>query len=85
MIVGVVLCMFLIFGIVDNVIGFKMIEEVVVICDKVMLNFDKVVLFFVGFECDCLLIVVVVGGGFVGIEVFVELCLFVFLFVGKYF
>ena len=60
-------------GIADNAIGLKTIEEAVSIRDKVMSNFDIAALLPPGPERDRLLSVVVVGGGFAGIEVFGEL------------
>jgi NADH dehydrogenase len=60
-------------GIADNAIGLKTIEEAVAIRDKLMSNFDKASTLPAGPERDRLLTVVVVGGGFAGIEVFAEL------------
>ncbi|GAA1939912.1 FAD-dependent oxidoreductase [Microbacterium aoyamense] len=60
-------------GIADNAIGLKTIEEAVAIRDKLMSNFDKASMLPAGPERDRLLTVVVVGGGFAGIEVFAEL------------
>ncbi|MFI8593637.1 NAD(P)/FAD-dependent oxidoreductase [Microbacterium sp. NPDC078428] len=60
-------------GIADNAIGLKSIEEAVAIRDRLMSNFDKAALLPPGPERDRLLTVVVVGGGFAGIEVFAEL------------
>ncbi|MET0736482.1 MAG: FAD-dependent oxidoreductase [Microbacterium sp.] len=60
-------------GIADNAIGLKTIEEAVAIRDRLMSNFDKASTLPVGPERDRLLTVVVVGGGFAGIEVFAEL------------
>ncbi|GAA5197292.1 FAD-dependent oxidoreductase [Microbacterium jejuense] len=60
-------------GIADNAIGLKTIEEAVAIRDKLMSNFDKASTLPPGPERDRLLTVVVVGGGFAGIEVFAEL------------
>ena len=60
-------------GIADNAIGLKTIEEAVAIRDKLMSNFDKASVLPPGPERDRLLTVVVVGGGFAGIEVFAEL------------
>ncbi len=60
-------------GIADNAIGIKTIEEAVAIRDRVMSNFDRAALLPPGAERDRLLSVVVVGGGFAGIEAFAEL------------
>ncbi|HWM16387.1 MAG TPA: FAD-dependent oxidoreductase [Microbacterium sp.] len=60
-------------GIADNAIGLKTIEEAVAIRDRLMSNFDKASNLPPGPERDRLLTVVVVGGGFAGIEVFAEL------------
>lgn len=60
-------------GIADNAIGLKTIEEAVAIRDRLMSNFDRAALLPAGPERDRLLTVVVVGGGFAGIEVFAEL------------
>lgn len=60
-------------GIADNAIGLKTIEEAVAIRDRLMSNFDKASVLPPGPERDRLLTVIVVGGGFAGIEVFAEL------------
>ncbi|MFT4136297.1 NAD(P)/FAD-dependent oxidoreductase [Microbacterium sp.] len=60
-------------GIADNAIGLKTIEEAVAIRDRLMSNFDKAATLPPGPARDRLLTVVVVGGGFAGIEVFAEL------------
>ncbi|WP_375383786.1 NAD(P)/FAD-dependent oxidoreductase [uncultured Microbacterium sp.] len=60
-------------GIADNAIGLKTIEEAVAIRDRLMSNFDKASTLPPGPARDRLLTVVVVGGGFAGIEVFAEL------------
>lgn len=60
-------------GIADNAIGLKTIEEAVAIRDRLMSNFDKASTLPPGPERDRLLTVVVIGGGFAGIEVFAEL------------
>ncbi len=60
-------------GIADNAIGLKTIEEAVAIRDRLMSNFDKASMLPPGAARDRLLTVVVVGGGFAGIEVFAEL------------
>ncbi|WP_337006505.1 MULTISPECIES: NAD(P)/FAD-dependent oxidoreductase [unclassified Microbacterium] len=71
-------------GIADNAIGLKTIEEAVAIRDKVMSNFDKAASLPAGPERDRLLTVVVVGGGFAGIEVFAELRSLASSLVAKY-
>ncbi|XP_031636827.1 probable NADH dehydrogenase [Contarinia nasturtii] len=60
-------------GIAENAIGLKTIEEAVAIRDRLMSNFDKAATMSPGPERDRLLTVIVVGGGFAGIEVFAEL------------
>lgn len=60
-------------GIADNAIGLKTIEEAVAIRDRLMSNFDKASTLPPGPDRDRLLTVVVIGGGFAGIEVFAEL------------
>lgn len=60
-------------GIADNAIGLKTIEEAVAIRDRLFSNFDKAAVLPPGPERERLLTVVVVGGGFAGIEVFAEL------------
>ncbi|MDX2375820.1 FAD-dependent oxidoreductase [Microbacterium sp. LRZ72] len=60
-------------GIAENAIGLKTIEEAVAIRDRLMSNFDKAALLPPGPERDRLLTVIVVGGGFAGIEIFAEL------------
>ena len=60
-------------GIAENAIGLKTIEEAVAIRDRIIANFDKASNLPAGPERDRLLTVVVVGGGFAGIEVFAEL------------
>lgn len=59
-------------GIADNAIGLKSIEEAVAIRDRILTNFDRAANLPAGPERDRLLTVVVVGGGFAGIEVFAE-------------
>jgi NADH dehydrogenase len=71
-------------GIADNAIGLKTIEEAVAIRDRLMSNFDKASVLPPGPERDRLLTVVVIGGGFAGIEVFAELRNFASALVGKY-
>jgi NADH dehydrogenase len=60
-------------GIADNAIGLKTIEEAVAIRDRLMSNFDRASVLPAGPERERLLTVIVVGGGFAGIEVFAEL------------
>jgi NADH:ubiquinone reductase (H+-translocating) len=60
-------------GIADNAIGLKTIEEAVAVRDRLMSNFDKAATMPPGPERDRLLTVIVVGGGFAGIEAFAEL------------
>lgn len=60
-------------GIADNAIGMKTIEEAVAVRDRLMSNFDKAAALPPGPERERLLTVVLVGGGFAGIEVFGEL------------
>ncbi|MCK6081107.1 FAD-dependent oxidoreductase [Microbacterium sp. EYE_5] len=59
-------------GIADNAIGLKTIEEAVAIRDRILTNFDRAANLPAGPERERLLTVVVVGGGFAGIEVFAE-------------
>ncbi len=60
-------------GIADNAIGLKTIEEAVAIRDRILTNFDRAANLPAGPERDRLLTVVVVGGGFAGIEIFAEI------------
>ena len=60
-------------GIADNAIGLKSIEEAVAVRDRLMSNFDRAAAMPAGPERDRLLTVIVVGGGFAGIEAFAEL------------
>ncbi len=60
-------------GIAENAIGLKTIEEAVAIRDRLISNFDRAALLPPGPERERLLSVVVVGGGFAGIETFAEL------------
>ncbi len=60
-------------GIADNAIGLKTIEEAVAIRDRIFTNFDRAANLPAGPQRDRLLTVVVVGGGFAGIEVFAEM------------
>jgi NADH dehydrogenase len=60
-------------GVADQAVGLKNIEEAVYIRDQLLTNFDKAAGLPAGPERDRLLTVVVVGGGFAGIEIFAEL------------
>ncbi|KJC65738.1 NAD(P)/FAD-dependent oxidoreductase [Agreia bicolorata] len=64
-------------GVADEAIGLKTIEEAVAIRDRILTNMDKAAGLPAGPERDRLLTVVVVGGGFAGIEIFAELRSFV--------
>jgi NADH dehydrogenase len=71
-------------GIADNAIGMKAIEEAVWVRDKLLSNFDKAAALPPGAERERLLTVVVVGGGFAGIETFAELRNFASSLLRKY-
>ena len=71
-------------GLADQAIGLKNIEEAVSIRDRMTANFAKASNLPAGPERDRLLTVVVVGGGFAGIEIFGELRSFASALVGKY-
>ena len=60
-------------GIAENAIGMKSIEEAVNVRDRLINNFARAAAIPAGPERDRLLTVVVVGGGFAGIETFAEL------------
>lgn len=60
-------------GVADVAIGMKSIEEAVAVRDRLIDNFSRAALLPAGPERDRLLTVVVVGGGFAGIEIFAEL------------
>ncbi|MCU1527901.1 MAG: dehydrogenase [Frondihabitans sp.] len=60
-------------GVADEAIGLKTIEEAEAIRDKLLTNFQKAANLPAGPLRDRLLTVVVVGGGFAGIEIFAEL------------
>ena len=60
-------------GIADLAVGIKNIEEAVFIRDRLSANFDRAANLPAGPERDRLLSVVVVGGGFAGVEIFGEL------------
>ncbi|MGN6426206.1 MAG: NAD(P)/FAD-dependent oxidoreductase [Leifsonia sp.] len=71
-------------GVADQAVGLKTIEEAVYIRDKMLSNFDKAASLPAGPERDRLLTVVVVGGGFAGIEIFAELRSFASSLLKKY-
>ncbi|MFB2581552.1 NAD(P)/FAD-dependent oxidoreductase [Herbiconiux sp. P15] len=71
-------------GVADNAIGLKTIEEATAIRDRILTNFDKAATLPPGPERTRLLTVVVVGGGFAGIEVFAELRSFVSALIKSY-
>ncbi|WAC65326.1 FAD-dependent oxidoreductase [Agrococcus sp. SL85] len=60
-------------GVADEAIGMKTIEEAVAVRDRLLGNFAKAATLPAGPERDRLLTVVVVGGGFAGIETIAEL------------
>lgn len=60
-------------GVADNAIGMKSIEEAIAVRDRLIDNFSRASLLPAGPQRDRLLTVVVVGGGFAGIETFAEL------------
>ncbi len=71
-------------GVADQAVGLKSIEEAVFIRDRLLTNFDKAATLPAGPERDRLLTVVVVGGGFAGIEVFAELRSFASALLKRY-
>ena len=71
-------------GVADQAIGLKNIEEAMDIRDRMTDNFAKASNLPAGPERDRLLTVVVVGGGFAGIEIFAELRSFASSLVGSY-
>ncbi|MDN4615837.1 FAD-dependent oxidoreductase [Leifsonia sp. F6_8S_P_1B] len=71
-------------GVADQAVGLKTIEEAVFIRDRLLENFDKAAALPAGPERDRLLTVVVVGGGFAGIEIFAELRSFASSLLSKY-
>ncbi len=71
-------------GVADQAIGLKTIEEAASIRDRITDNFAKAANLPAGPERDRLLTVVVVGGGFAGIEVFGELRSFASSLVAAY-
>jgi NADH dehydrogenase len=60
-------------GVADEAIGMKTIEEAAAVRDRLIGNFARAAALPVGPERDRLLTVVVVGGGFAGIETIAEL------------
>ncbi|MFP5251566.1 MAG: NAD(P)/FAD-dependent oxidoreductase [Actinomycetes bacterium] len=60
-------------GVADEAIGMKTIEEAAAVRDRLISNFAKAAALPAGPERDRLLTVVVVGGGFAGIETIAEL------------
>lgn len=60
-------------GVADVAIGLKSIEEAVEIRNRLIGNFERAAALPAGAERSRLLTVVVVGGGFAGVEVFAEL------------
>ena len=60
-------------GVAEEAIGLKTIEEAISVRDRLLTNFDKAAQLPKGPARDRLLTVVVVGGGFAGIETFAEL------------
>ena len=71
-------------GVADQAIGLKNIEEAMDIRDRMTDNFAKASNLPAGPERDRLLTIVVVGGGFAGIEIFAELRSFASSLVGSY-
>ena len=60
-------------GVAEHAIGMKTIEEAVAVRDRLISNFAKAAALPEGSDRDRLLTVVVVGGGFAGIEIIAEL------------
>ena len=71
-------------GVADEAIGMKNIEEAIAVRDRLVTNFERASTLPAGPERDRLLTVVVVGGGFAGIETFAELRSFASSLVGTY-
>ncbi|HEU0256391.1 MAG TPA: NAD(P)/FAD-dependent oxidoreductase [Microbacteriaceae bacterium] len=71
-------------GVAEQAIGLKNIEEAVAIRDRLVDNFAKAALLPAGPERDRLLTVIVVGGGFAGIEIFGELRSYASALVRRY-
>lgn len=70
---GAVSRTFPIAGIADGAFGLKSIEEAVAVRDRLLSNFEKAAVLPPGPEREKYLTVVVIGGGFAGIETFAEL------------
>lgn len=60
-------------GVADEAIGLKSVEEAVAVRDRLIANFDKAAGLPAGPQRSRLLTVVIVGGGFAGIETMAEL------------
>ncbi len=71
-------------GVADEAIGMKNIEEAIAVRDRLATNFALASNLPAGPERDRLLTVVVVGGGFAGIETFAELRSYASSLVGQY-
>lgn len=71
-------------GVADQAIGMKTIEEAIAVRDRLATNFDRASTLPAGPERDRLLTVVVVGGGFAGIETIAELRSFASSIVATY-
>jgi len=71
-------------GVAEEAIGLKTIEEAAAIRDRILANFDAAALTPPGPQRDRLLTVVVIGGGFAGIEIFAELRSFASALLKKY-
>lgn len=71
-------------GVADEAIGMKNIEEAVAVRDRLATNFALASNLPAGPERDRLLTVVVVGGGFAGIETFAELRSYASSLVAQY-
>lgn len=72
-------------GIAENAVGLKSVEEAVFVRDTLISNFEKAAALPAGDPLrQRLLTVVVVGGGFAGIETFAELRSLASSLVGKY-
>jgi len=71
-------------GVADQAIGMKTIEEAIAVRDRLVANIDRASNLPAGPERDRLLTVVVVGGGFAGIETIAELRSFASSIVATY-
>ena len=71
-------------GIGENAIGLKHVEEAVAIRDRLLVSFDLASVLPPGPERQRLLTVVVVGGGFTGVEGFAELLSLATALLGSY-